>query len=320
MENFADRLLHEIDDKGAPICVGLDSYFEKLPAQVATKAVKEHGPTAAAAAAAILEFNKAVIDAIAPDVPVVKLQNACYERHGANGVQAFEDTIGYAKSKGLLVISDAKRSDISSSAEGYADAHLGRTAVGGKELPGFDADAVTLNPYMGADSVKPFLERCSRYGKGAFVLVKTSNPSSGEIQNLETSDGMNVYEKAALLAGKWAEGLRGKNGFSALGIVAGATYPEEMARLRELLPGVFFLVPGYGAQGAAAEGVRNAFTAHKTGAIVNSSRGIIFAFAKEPYKSKFGENKFAEAARAAAAAMKEAITAIMEQPGGKRLK
>lgn len=295
MESFADRLTRAVRDKGNAICVGLDPRFELLPTRIRQLALRTHGSSTRAVAAAFLEFNRAIIDAVADLVPICKPQNAFYEEYGSEGVRAFEDTIRYAQSKGMLVISDAKRGDIGSTAEAYAQAHLG----GGGEIigHGFDADAVTVNPYLGRDSLEPFLRLSAERRKGVFILARTSNPGARDLQDLGV-DGRPVYEHVADMVRELAPS-RGSSGLSDVGAVVGATYPTEARRLRELMPEAPFLVPGYGAQGAKADDAVAGFRDDGSGAVVSSSRGVIFAYREEPYASRHGEAGFARAAREA---------------------
>ena len=283
MKNFADRLIEAVKAKGNPICVGLDPRLDKIPDHIVRRALAAEDTTPLRAAAeAIIEFNKGIIDAIHDLVPVVKPQIAFYEIFGFEGVRAYEETLKYAKSKGLITIADAKRNDIGSTAEAYAQSFLGEVALFGGDdeviMPVFDADSITINPYLGWDGIKPFVEECNKYDKGIFVLVKTSNPSSGDLQDLQMSDGNAVYEIVGQLLDSWGANEVGENGYSLMGAVVGATYPEQAKRLRKLMPNTIFLVPGYGAQGGGAEDVAPCFNEDGLGAIVNSSRGIIFAY------------------------------------------
>jgi orotidine-5'-phosphate decarboxylase len=261
MQNFADRLIEAIESKGSCVVVGLDPRLDSLPEGLRA------GP-GATAAEAVLEFNRRVIRAVAPHAVAVKPQSAFYEALGWEGVRSYAETIRFAQEHELLVIADVKRGDIGSTAEAYAEAHLDR----------FGADAVTVNPYLGIDSIAPFVKR-AKDGKGIFVLVKTSNPSSVDIQDLESGE-RKVYEHVADLVERWGAGCRGTSGYSAVGAVVGATFPQTAAELRRLMPHAIFLLPGYGAQGATAEDCRSSFDADGRGAIVNSSRGILYAFAK----------------------------------------
>lgn len=302
------RLIEKIRETGAPICVGLDPMLSYIPAPLKEKAFAEKGETLSGAAEAVWQFNKAIVDACWDLVPSVKPQIAMYEQFGIPGLSVYEKTVRYCKEKGLIVIGDAKRGDIGSTSAAYAAAHLGTVEVGKAELAAFDSDMVTVNPYLGTDGVKPFVEACSRFDKGIFVLVKTSNPSSGEFQD-RLIDGRPLYEHVADKVMEWgSESMDGE--WSNVGAVVGATYPEMIIRLRELMPHTFFLVPGYGAQGGTAEDLRHAFDANGIGAVVNSSRGIIAAYKKKEYAS-FGEEGFAEASRQAVLDMAADIRRVL---------
>ncbi len=306
MKNFADKLIEAVKKKGNPICVGLDPRLDQIPKKIIAKALAsgEKSPTVAAAAA-ILDFNKGIIDAVADLVPVVKPQIAFYEIFGADGVRAFEETIKYAKSKGLITIADAKRNDIGSTAEAYARAFLGEVEIFSDEnevvQPIFDADSITINAYLGWDGVKPFVEECGKYGKGVFALVKTSNKSSGDLQDLEMKDGRTVYEILGHLIDSWGSDEIGESGYSFVGAVVGATYPGQAKKLRAIMPNSIFLVPGYGAQGGSAADVKPCFNKDGLGAIVNSSRGIIFAYES----MEISEDAYQDAARKAVLNMKK---------------
>lgn len=311
MENFADRLLEAIEKKQNPSVVGLDPRLKQIPSFIKEEQVAKSGRTFEAAANSIFEFNKKIIDAVKDTVPAVKPQMAFYENYGAHGVRAFQQTVEYAKKAGLLVIEDAKRSDIGSTAQAYADGHLGRVDLFGEEKPGHDVDCMTVNAFLGTDGVQPFIDMIKKYGKGIFVLAKTSNPSSGEIQDLKT-EGKTIYEVMGELVNKWGEGTEGSRGYSSVGAVVGATYPEQAVTLRKLMAKSIFLVPGYGAQGGGADDVVPSFNKDGFGAIVNSSRGIIFAYEKS---EKFKEDKFELASRQAAGDMKESITKALKKAG-----
>lgn len=298
--NFADKLVYRIAQLNNPTVVGLDPRLDQIPEFIIEKVIAEHGQTTKAAAEAIIEFNQGIIDAVADVVPAVKPQIAFYECFGYEGFRAYEETVRYAKSKGLLVIGDAKRNDIGSTAEAYANGHLGEVWFLDESLPTINADALTVTPYLGTDGIKPFTDVCESFDKGIFVLVRTSNPSSDEIQGQVVGDHL-MDEYVATLVEGWGRELIGESGFSAVGAVVGATYPEEARALRNLMPHQIFLVPGYGAQGGGAEDVRPCFHDNGTGAIVNSSRDIIFAYQKA---GQPGE-AYAEAARGAAIRMKE---------------
>ncbi len=299
-----DRLIDKIQQTGNPTVVGLDPRLNYIPEYITEKYYTKYGYTPKAAAKSMLKFNKKIVDAVFDIVPAVKPQIAMYERYGIEGLKAYEKTCEYAAQKGLIVIGDIKRSDISSTAEAYSDGHLGKVKIGENEFEGFKHDFVTINAYLGSDGVVPFLEDCKKYEKGIFVLAKTSNPNSGEIQDLIV-DGVPVYEKMGALIEKWGSELVGKHGFSSVGAVVGATHPEQAKRLREVMPHTFFLVPGYGAQGGKAEDLAVCFNENGVGAIVNSSRGIIAAHLKDEYKTCFNdERNFALAARQACIDMK----------------
>ncbi len=279
--NFADKLNAAIKKTQAPICVGLDPRLDQIPAHIITKAIDEKDRTPEGAAHAFLEFNKGIIDAVCDLVPAVKPQIAFYEQYGWAGFKAYEDTCKYAQEKGLIVIADAKRNDIGSTAAGYSGAFLGEVDLFGAERPALDADALTVNAYLGWDGIKPFVEACSKYEKGIFVLVKTSNPSSGDLQDRDLIgdvENMKAYELMAHYVESWGADLIGESGYSSIGAVVGATYPAQAKVLRKIMPNSIFLVPGYGAQGGGAEDVKPCFNEDGLGAIVNSSRGIIFAY------------------------------------------
>lgn len=264
MESFGDRLVDAVERKSSCVVAGLDPRVDALPDEFRSRAARSR----ADAAQAILDFNLKVLDAVAPHCVAVKPQSAFYEALGWEGVKAYAETVRASRERGLLVIGDVKRGDIGSTAEAYAEGHM--------DL--FESDSVTVNPYLGIDGIAPFLKRAEA-GKGVFVLVKTSNPSSVELQDLE-SGGRPIYEHVAALVHKWGEKSVGRSGYSAAGAVVGATFPEAAAKLRGMMPRAIFLVPGYGAQGATAQDCRASFDAKGRGAVVNSSRGIIFAYGK----------------------------------------
>lgn len=298
MEHFADRLIARIEGTGTPLCVGIDPRLDRLPEAVREKALKKHGETLKAAAAAIEAFSFAAIDAVAELVPAVKVQSAFFELCGPPGAAAFARVVARARKKNLIAISDAKRSDIGSTAEAYADAHLGELRVGGARLEPLAADAVTVSPYLGADGVRPFIDRAAEHGRGVFVLVQTSNPSAGEVQDLHDG-GRTVALHVADLVWQWGKDLAGRRGYSLAGAVVGATRPESLRKLRGECPRAMLLVPGYGAQGATAADCAAAFNEDGLGAIVNASRSILYAFGEEKY-AEFGERRFQDAIRAAA--------------------
>lgn len=300
-----DTLISKIEETGNPTVVGLDPRLNYIPQYITDKYYTKYGCTKKAAAKSMYKFNRAIIDAVFDIVPAVKPQIAMYERYGIEGLKAYAKTCAYAKSKGLVVIGDIKRSDISSTAEAYSDAHIGQVTVGENTFDSdFAQDFVTINAYLGSDGVTPFIKDCRVFDRGIFVLAKTSNPNSGEIQDLDV-DGMTVYQKMGLLIEKWGSELMGKKGYSSVGAVVGATHPAQAEKLRELMPHTFFLVPGYGAQGGKAEDLAVCFDKNGIGAIVNSSRGIIAAHMKDEYKDCFSdETQFALAARQACINMK----------------
>lgn len=308
MKNFADRLIEKIREKKSVICVGLDPRLNQIPQFIRDRALSENPKNKLKAAAeAIIEFNKGIIDEIHDLVPIVKPQIAFYELFGEEGIRAFRETIKYAKEKGLLVIADVKRNDIGSTAKAYADAHFGEVDVFDEKEFIFDADAITVTPYLGWDGIKPFVEVCKKYGRGIFILVKTSNSSSGDLQDLCMKDGNTVYEIIGNFVDSWGANEIGEEGYSSIGAVVGATYPKQAKQLRKIMPNAFFLVPGYGAQGGGADDVKPCFNKDGLGAVVNSSRGITFAYEK---LDGFSEKEYAQASRKAVQAMNEDLKAI----------
>ena len=292
-----NKLVDKIKEQNAPVVVGLDPMMKFVPKHLQDAAFKEYGETLEGAAEAIWQFNKAIIDNIYDIVPAVKPQVAMYEQFGIPGMIAFKKTVDYCHEKDMVVIGDVKRGDIGSTSEAYAVAHLGKVKVGNKEIAAFDEDFATVNPYLGSDGINPFLKVCKEEKKGIFILVKTSNPSSGEFQD-RLIDGRPLYEHVGEKVNEWAMQCMGDD-HSYVGAVVGATYPEMGKVLRKVMPKSFILVPGYGAQGGKAEDLVHFFNEDGLGAIVNSSRGIIAAYAKEEY-AKFGEANFADASRQAA--------------------
>lgn len=290
------KLIKEIQKKNAPIVVGLDPQLGFLPKKLLKAGFKEYGESLEAVAEAVFEFNKAIIDATYDLIPAVKPQIAMYEQFGIPGMVAFSQTVEYAKSKGLIVIGDIKRGDIGSTSGAYAMGHIGNVTVGSKIFTPFDEDIVTVNPYLGSDGVQPFIDICNRNDRGIFVLVKTSNPSSGEFQDREI-DGRPLYELVAEKVVEWGESSMDGD-YSNVGAVVGATYPEQGRILRKLMPKTYILVPGYGAQGGKGADLVDFFNPDGLGAIINSSRGIIAAHTKSEY-AKFGEEHFADASRQA---------------------
>ena len=275
-----DNLLRAICEKQNPTVAGLDPKLDYVPQYIKDKAFNKYGETLKGAAKAILEFNKCLIDALHEVVPAIKPQAAYYEMYGTAGMKTLYKTQEYARSRGMYVITDGKRNDIGTTMEAYAAAHLGKVKVENEEYEPFMGDALTVNGYLGSDGINPLIKVCKENDKGIFVLVKTSNPSSGELQDL-LIDGVPVYERMGNMCEKWGEELPGKYGYSGVGAVVGATYPEQIAELRKKLPHTFFLIPGYGAQGATAKDIAAAFDENGLGGIVNSSRGIMTAYKKE---------------------------------------
>ncbi len=290
------KLIAKIQATDAPIVVGLDPMLGYVPEHIKEKAYAEFGETPAGAAEAVWQFNKAIVDATYDLIPAVKPQIAMYEQFGVEGVAAFKKTVDYCKEKGLIVIGDVKRGDIGSTSEAYAVGHLGSVQIGSKTYAGFDEDFATVNPYLGSDGIKPFIKVCNEADRGIFVLVKTSNPSSGEFQD-RLVDGRPLYELVAEKVAAWGEESMDGD-YSNVGCVVGATYPEMGKVLRKLMPKTYILVPGYGAQGGKAEDLVHYFNADGLGAIVNSSRGIIAAYKQEKYAS-FGDAGHADASRQA---------------------
>ena len=293
---ITDKLIDKIIQMQNPTCVGLDTLFDYLPDDMKAGAV-----TFEDVAERVVEFNKKIIDNVCDIVPSVKVQIAYYEMYGVAGMKAYLETLEYAAKKGLIIIADAKRNDIGSTASCYAKTFLGETAVNDKTYRPFPSDYVTVNGYLGTDGIAPFVEQCEKNDKGIFVLVKTSNPSSGELQDLVLENGKTVYEYMGGLVEKWGESTIGKYGYSAVGAVVGATHPVQSARLRQILPHTFFLIPGYGAQGGNAEMLKNCFGKNGLGGVVNNSRGILCA-----YKKNGGT--YYEAARNACIAMQKDLS------------
>ncbi|MBR5788671.1 MAG: orotidine-5'-phosphate decarboxylase [Lachnospiraceae bacterium] len=303
-----NKLNAKIVKTNAPIVVGLDPMLKYIPEHILKKAYSEYGETLKGAAEAVFEFNKRIIDATYDLIPAVKPQIAMYEQFGVEGVIAYKKTVDYAHEKDLVVIADVKRGDIGSTSEAYAVGHLGKVQVGSKTFAGFDADFATVNPYLGTDGIKPFVDVCKAEKKGIFILVKTSNPSSGEFQD-RIIDGKPLYEHVANKVREWGEDAMG-DAYSYIGAVVGATYPEMGAALRKVMPKTLILVPGYGAQGGTGKDLKAFFNPDGLGAIVNSSRGIIAAYKKEEY-AKFGDEHFEEASRQAVIDMREDIKSTL---------
>lgn len=321
-----NKLVDKIKKTSAPIVVGLDPTMKFVPEHIQKKAFAEYGETTKGAAEAVWQYNKAIVDNIYDLIPAVKPQIAMYEQFGIEGLIAFQKTVEYCKQKDLVVIGDVKRGDIGSTSEAYAVGHLGQVKVGNTMCRGFDEDFITVNPYLGSDGVKPFIKVCQEEKKGIFVLVKTSNPSSGELQDrlvrAGTPDGAAqgtagadrpLYEIVGEQVAAWGAECMGDS-YSYVGAVVGATYPEQGKILREIMPKAFILVPGYGAQGGKGADLVHFFNEDGLGAIVNSSRGIIAAYQQEQY-AKYGAENFADASRAAVLAMKEDIAQALASRG-----
>ncbi len=299
-----DRLIEGIIRTQNPTVVGLDPKLSYIPEEIKADCFAKYGKNLDGASAALLEFNKGLIDALCDIVPAVKPQCAYYEMYGWQGVRALYETIAYAHEKGMFVITDGKRNDIGTTMQAYAAAHLGEVEIEGQTVIPFGGDALTVNGYLGSDGILPLVDVCEQQDKGIFVLVKTSNMSSGELQNLTVSGGDTVYFTLGKHCEMWGESTMGKYGYSGVGAVVGATYPEQLQELRDALPTTFFLVPGYGAQGGGADDVKQGFDEKGLGAVVNSSRGIICAWQKNGFAGK----DYAKAAREEAIRMREELT------------
>lgn len=304
-----NKLTAKIQKTKAPIVVGLDPMLSYIPKHIQEKAFHEFGETLEGAAEAIWQFNKEIVDKTYDLIPAVKPQIAMYEQFGIPGLQAFKKTLDYCKEKDLVVIGDIKRGDIGSTSAAYATGHVGKVQVGANKIAAFDEDFVTLNPYMGADSINPFIDVCKEEKKGMFILVKTSNPSSGDFQD-QLVDGRPLYELVGERVAQWGSDFMGDS-YSYVGAVVGATYPEMGKTLRKIMPKAYILVPGYGAQGGQGKDLVHFFNEDGLGAIVNSSRGIIAAYKQEKY-ARFGEENFAEASRAAVEDMVADINGALE--------
>lgn len=309
MAHFADRLTEAIEAKGNPCSVGIDPRIELLPAPLRDQVVGDAPLTCDRAVELVRVFCREVVDIVAPRVPVVKVQSAFFECFGPMGSQAFVDTVRYAKSRGLVVIADVKRSDIGSTAAAYAQALVGATTAQGVELFELGADACTVNPYFGRDGVEPFVREAVAHERGVFVLVRTTNPSAREIQALACK-GVPLFMRVGALVHEWGKDHLGQRGFSCVGAVVGGTCPVDAAKLRRMMPRAYFLVPGYGAQGAGAADVAPAFDPRGLGAIVSSSRGIIFAYNAKPYDEQFGQERWRDAIAAATDAMVEDVRGL----------
>ncbi len=309
MINAMDNLIEKIKETNNPTVIGIDTKYDMVPEYIRSK----YDDSLEGVSNAILEFNKRLIDATYDIIPAVKVNVAFYEMYGLNGMKVFEETCKYAKEKKMIVMADIKRGDIGNTAKAYSNAFLGRTVIGDREEAIYDVDFVTLSPYMGTDSIKPFVEDCMKYGKGAFVIVKTSNPSSGELQDLKLESGEEVYTKVIKLVEEWGKDLIGKYGYSSISAVVGATYPKQLEDLRKIAPHTFFLIPGYGAQGGKAEDIALGFDKNGIGGIVNSSRGLMCAYKSDRWKDEFTEEEFEKATRAEAVRMRDELVGVVEK-------
>lgn len=320
MENrdktFIDRLIEKIKLKNNHSVVGIDPRIENIPTFIKEKFYKENGVNSIGAAQAILYFNKKLIDSLCDIIPAVKLQSAYFEMYGIEGIKALKDTIEYARTKGLIIIGDVKRNDIDSTAAAYSTAYLGETFFNEEKSESlYNFDCITVNPYLGNDGIMPFINDCKKYSKGIFIIVKTSNKSSGQLQDLKINE-KHIYEIIAEYVDKWGSEIIGTGGYSSVGAVVGATYPEQAGILRKYMPNNYFLVPGYGFQGGNADGIIKCFNNDGLGAIINSSRGIMYAYKSEKWKDKFDEKSFDIAARSEVIRMRDEINnAILKELG-----
>lgn len=298
-----DVLIEKILEKKSPIVMGIDPKYESIPNCIKEKYSKDLNGFANAS----VEFAKKLIDYTYDIIPAIKPQLAYFEMMGPAGLNAFSEISKFAKQKGMIIIADSKRGDIGTTSKAYSNAFLGTTLINKNEYKVYDTDFVTVNPYMGSNAVSPFIEDCEKYNKGIFVLVKTSNNSSGELQDLYLENGKMVFEHVAGLVEKWGEPLRGKYGYSSVAAVVGATYPEQLKKIREIAPHTFFLIPGYGAQGGKAKDISLGFDKNGLGGIINASRSLIYAYKSERWSSIYSDSQFAEATRAEAIRMKDEI-------------
>ena len=303
-----DRLIEKIIKLKSPVVMGLDPRYDMIPECVRNK----YSSDLEGVSKAILEFNKCLIDNTYDIIPAIKPQIAFYEMFGIPGMKTFLDTCKYAKEKGMIVIADNKRGDIGSTAKGYSNAYLGKTKIGDIEESIFDVDFMTVNPYMGTDCIEPFIEDCKKYDKGIFILAKTSNPSSGELQDEKLESGEEVYKKVISLIEMWGKDLRGKYGYSSISAVVGATYPKQLEELRKLATHTFFLIPGYGAQGGKPEDIKLGFDNKGLGGIVNASRSLISAYKNEEWKKIYSEEEYGLATRKEALKMNKELNFIKE--------
>lgn len=304
-----DKLINKIKETNNPTVMGLDPRYDMLPNCIKEK----YSGSVEKITQGILEYNKALIDATYDIIPAIKPQMAFYEMFGVEGIKCFKETCKYAKEKGMIIIVDAKRGDIGSTAAGYSNAYLGKTPMGEIEESFYYADFLTVNPYLGSDGIKPFVEDCKKYDKGIFVLVKTSNPSSGELQDLKLENGKTIYETVGSIVENWGEEVRGENGYSSVAAVVGATYPEQLQTLREQMPHTFFLIPGYGAQGGKAEDIALGFDKNGLGGIINASRSLMCAYKFDKWKDEFSDEEYAKATRAEAIRMRDELNSAIQK-------
>lgn len=309
MDNFADKLIGACLAKKSIVVVGIDPRLDMLPAALVRESMKEYGESLDGAADAFAEFGRRVTDAVAEYAVAVKPQVAFFEMLGPSGMKAYHEVIGHAHQAGLLVIADVKRSDIGSTAEAYAQGFLGEVKIGEDAVRPWGADAVTVNPYLGSEGVSPFVSCAKANGRGLFVLVKTSNPSSGELQDVEAS-GKTIYERVAGWLAEHAGELAGKSGYSSLGAVVGATYPEQLAKLRAMMPKNIILIPGYGAQGGSAADVKPGLNADGLGSVVNASRSVIFAYRDKKWAAANDESRWVDAVKSAARRMRDELNEV----------
>ena len=307
MKNAIDELINKIMQMNNPTVIGLDPRYDILPEYIR----KKYPQTVEGACKGFLEFNKTLIEATYDIIPAVKPQIAFYEMFGLEGMKCFKETCKYAKEREMVVIADIKRGDIGTTAAGYSNAYLGKTLVGENEESFYDIDFVTVNPYLGIDGVKPFIDDCKKYNKGIFVLVKTSNKSSGELQDLKLEDGRTIYEKVAELVNSWGEELIGEYGYSSVSSVVGATYPVQIKELREIMPKSYFLIPGYGAQGGKTEDIALGFK-DGLGGIVNASRSLMCAYKSDRWKDTYSDSEYAQATRAEAIRMRDELNSAIK--------
>ena len=310
--NVVDRLIENTIKTKNPSVIGLDPDISKIPVCYKT-GIKIDDPFGAVAEV-IYNFNRDIIDTVADIAPAVKPQMAFYEKYGSYGVAAFEKTVAYAKSKGLVVVEDAKRNDIGNTAKAYADGHIGEVELlDDSRMPCFGADFLTVTPFLGSESLHPFIDVCIKNNKGIFVLVKTSNTSSGEIQDVVTEEGLTVSQSIAKYVSEQSRNFIGEYGYSSIGAVVGATYPEEAVLLREIMPRNYFLVPGYGAQGGGAKDILPCFNEDGLGAIVNSSRGILYTHMSDEERAQCSRRDYLASVKAATLKMREDVYGTLKK-------